>query len=80
MRQAGLSKTDREFAAALLAYFGTTSDLIVRQEHAARKEGERLVWEDARRVVFQTASVMFELDRFLGTGREAAARPQTASD
>jgi hypothetical protein len=50
----------------LLAYFGTVSDLIQRQEHGAQKEGEGLMWEDARRVVFQTALVMFELDRVLG--------------
>jgi hypothetical protein len=56
----------KEFEEALLAYFGTVSDLIQRQEHGAQKEGEGLMWEDARRVVFQTALVMFELDRVLG--------------
>jgi hypothetical protein len=55
----------RAFAEALLAYWGTVSDLIVRQEHGARKEGEPLSWEDARRCVFQTALVMFEIDRLL---------------
>jgi hypothetical protein len=49
----------------LLAYFGSVSDLVQRQEHGAQKEHEALVWEDARRVVFQTAMVMFELDRAL---------------
>lgn len=29
----------------------------------AQREGEPLVWEDARRVVFQTLVVMYELDR-----------------
>ncbi len=38
---------------------------MVRQEHGAQKESETLQWEDARRVVFQTAMVMFELDRTL---------------
>jgi hypothetical protein len=61
-----LSDAVDEFAAALLAYFGTVSDLVQRQEHGALKEGEALKWEDARRVVFQTAMVMFELDRVLG--------------
>lgn len=61
-----LSETIEEFAVALLAYFGAVSDLIMRQEHGAQKEGEELVWEDALRVVFQTAMVMFELDRTLG--------------
>jgi hypothetical protein len=37
VRQVGLSKTNSEFAAALLAY-------------AARREREQLLWEDARRV------------------------------
>ena len=55
----------RAFAEALLVYWGTVSDLIVRQEHGATKEGEPLSWEDARRCVFQTALVMFEIDRIL---------------
>jgi hypothetical protein len=38
---------------------------VQRQEHGAQKEGRPLVWEDGRRVVFQTAIVMFELDRAL---------------
>lgn len=62
----GLPDAVEEFAYALLAYFGTVSDLVQRQEHGAQKEGELLRWEDARRVVFQTALVMFELDRALG--------------
>jgi hypothetical protein len=53
------------FAEALLTYFGTVSDLIQRQEHGAQKEGDSLVWEDARRAVFQTAMVMFEIARAL---------------
>jgi hypothetical protein len=50
----------------LLAYFGTVWDLVQRQEHGGQKEAEALEQEDARRVVFQTALVMFELDRALG--------------
>lgn len=63
---AGPSERDAAFAEALLTYFGAVSDLIQRQEHGALKEGEPLTWEDARRVVFQAALVMFELDRALG--------------
>lgn len=48
---------------ALLPYWGTTVDLIQRQEHGGLKEGRPLTWEDGRRVVFQTALVMFEIDR-----------------
>jgi hypothetical protein len=63
---AGLSENLAALAEALLTYFGPVSDLVQRQEHGAQKEGEALRWEDARRVVFHTASVMFELDRTLG--------------
>lgn len=55
------SASTRAFCDALLAYWGTVSDLAQRQEHAGNKEGESLAFEDARRVVFQTAIVMFEI-------------------
>jgi hypothetical protein len=45
--------------------YATVSDLVQRQEHAGQREGEPLVWEDGRRIVFQTAIVMFEIDRSL---------------
>lgn len=51
------------FLDALLAYWGCVNDLVQRQEHGALKEGENLTWEDARRVVFQTMIVMYEVDR-----------------
>jgi hypothetical protein len=60
-----LGTTAAPFLDALLAYWGTVSDLVQRQEHGAKKEGRPLVWEDGRRVVFQTAVVMFEIDRAL---------------
>lgn len=60
-----LGQIERPFLDALLAYWGTVSDLVQRQEHGAQKEGEPLVWEDGRRVVFQTAIVMFEIDKAL---------------
>ena len=59
-------KTVKPFLDALLAYWGTLSDLAQRQEHGAQKEGETITWEDARRLVFQTVNVMVELDRALG--------------
>lgn len=65
MAKAGTRTTVNAFSEALLAYFGTVGDLIQRQEHGAQREGEPLAWEDARRVVFQTLLVMFELDRTL---------------
>jgi len=60
-----LGETKKDFLEALLAYWGTLNDLVQRQEHGASKEGEQLVWEDARCVVFQTMIVMFEIDRTL---------------
>jgi hypothetical protein len=53
-------------ADALIVYWGTVSDLAQRQEHGALKEGAELDWEDARRVVFHTGIVMFEIARLLG--------------
>ncbi|HEY9708703.1 MAG TPA: hypothetical protein V6D48_10915 [Oculatellaceae cyanobacterium] len=55
---------DKEIACldALLVYWGTVIDLIQREEHGGQKEGTPLVWEDGRRVVFQLAVVMFEID------------------
>jgi len=57
-----LGATEKLFLDALLAYWGTLGDLVQRQEHGAHKEGKLLEWEDARRVVFQTAVVIFEID------------------
>ncbi len=56
-------KTVTAFLDALLPFWGTVCDLVQRQEHAGQKEGDSIKWEDARRVVFQTANVMFELHR-----------------
>ena len=64
-----LGETEKSFLDAILAYWGTVSDLVQRQEHGAQKEGETLVWEDGRRVVFQTALVMFEIDSALSRVR-----------
>lgn len=50
---------------ALIGYWGEVSDLVQRQEHGGQKEGEPLTWEDGRRAVFQTAIVMYEIDRTL---------------
>jgi hypothetical protein len=60
--------TASEMLKALLAYWGTVSDLAQRQEHAAAREGAELKWEDARRLVFQTLVLMYELDRAINRG------------
>lgn len=56
-------KTNSAFLEALLAYWGTVSDLAQRQEHGEAKKGDDLVWEDARRIVFQSFLVMYEIGK-----------------
>jgi hypothetical protein len=58
-----LGRTSSEMLQALVAYWATVMNIIQRQEHGSQREGGELTWEDARRVVFQTAVVMFEVDR-----------------
>ena len=58
-----IGSTEKPFLDALIAYCGTVNDLIQRQEHGAKQEKEFLVLEDARRVVFHTMLVMYEIDR-----------------
>ena len=57
-----LGATERPFLDALLVYWGTVSDLVQRQEHGALREGTPLLFRDSRRVVLQSAIVMYELD------------------
>lgn len=59
---AALGASEQPFLDALLVYWGTVSDLVQRQEHGAQREGRPLQWRDARRVVLQGATVMFEID------------------
>jgi Phage integrase family len=59
------SATERKFLNALLAYWRAVSDLAQRQEHAGLREAEVLTEEDARRIIFETMLVMFEVDRAL---------------
>jgi len=58
--RAKLGDAKSDFLDALLAYLGTVLDLVQRQEHGAQREKEDLVWDDARRVVFHSALVMYE--------------------
>lgn len=69
--QPTLSKRVRQFLASLVAYWGSVSDLAQRQEHSASRENEALEAEDARRVVFQTMLVMYEVDTALSKSRAA---------
>ena len=60
-----LGNREKLFLDSLIAYWSASSDLIQRQEHGAQKSGQELIWEDGRRVVFQAAFLMFEIDRCL---------------
>jgi len=60
-----LGKTEKRFLEALVEYWESINDLIQRQEHGAKKEGKQLVWIDSRRVVFQLAILMFEIESTL---------------
>lgn len=62
---APLGPTQKPFLDALLIYWGTVIDLIQRQEHGGQKEGNPLIWDDARRVVFQSVVVMLEISNSL---------------
>src|SRR5205823_1327188 len=62
-RRQFISKSHSAFLDALLAYWGTVSDLIQRQEHGSDNKESPINWEDARRVVFQTLVLMYELSR-----------------
>ena len=57
-RRSSIGKTTEKF---LIAYWGTVYDLANMGEHGSRREGRPLLWEDARRLVFQTLLVMVEL-------------------
>lgn len=65
-KESDLGKTERRFLESLLSYWKNAIELIQRQEHGAQKEGSALVWEDGRRVVFNTMHAMYEVDKALG--------------
>lgn len=65
VKKAKRSATAGALLDALIVYWGTVSDLVQRQEHGATKEGQALTQEDARRVVFQTCNLFYELHRSL---------------
>lgn len=66
LRSEKLGKTEKPFLDAIFNYWLTLIDLIQRQEHGNQKQGKSLVWIDARRVVFHTAIIMYEIDFALG--------------
>ncbi|HEY3944475.1 MAG TPA: hypothetical protein VGL78_04540 [Solirubrobacteraceae bacterium] len=67
-RRDDLGERKADLLDALFGYWKAACDLIQRQEHAGQRQAtESLTWEDGRGVVFQTAVVMFEIDRTLAT-------------
>jgi hypothetical protein len=60
-----LSNSEKAWLSSLIDYWKAVSDLIQKQEHGAMREGKELVWEDARRVVFSTLIVMYEIHKSL---------------
>ncbi len=60
-RAAVLGKMDKTLFDALLPCWDSIADLVQGQECPEGTEGERFVWEDGRRLVFQTALIMFEI-------------------
>lgn len=65
MHRPTLGDRRSDFLNALFGYWREVVNLAQRQEHGGQKEGEPLVWEDARRVVLHTAVVMIEVARTL---------------
>jgi len=60
------SKSLTSFLDSLIVYWGELNDLVQKQEHGAEKElNEVLTWEESRRVLFQTLTLVYELDRSL---------------
>lgn len=59
--QAVQSKTTKDFAEALITYWRAVSDLVQALEHSGLRESTQPSWEDARRVIFQSAIVMYEV-------------------
>jgi hypothetical protein len=66
------------FLDALFGYWREVVNLAQRQEHGGQKEGEPLVWEDARRVVLHTAVVMVEIARTLDPLTSSATQAASA--
>ncbi|MFA6980774.1 MAG: hypothetical protein WC209_15740 [Ignavibacteriaceae bacterium] len=60
-----IGKTVLKFLTAYNDYWYNLIDIIQRQEHSGLKEGEKLGFEDARRVVFHTAILFYEINKII---------------
>jgi len=66
-----INKREKENKAQkwLVTWWDSISDLVQRQERGSQKEGAPLAWPDSRRVVFDVAILMLEIDlQFLQIG------------
>jgi hypothetical protein len=63
---AGLGEAEIDLLNAAVEYWAAVNLLVQRQEHGGQKGGKPLVWNDARRAVFHTAMLMYELDAVVG--------------
>jgi hypothetical protein len=70
-----LGEARAELLKALGDYSEANWSVIQRQEHGGQKEGHALTWQDARRVVFHTAFVMYEFAVSLEEARPAPPPP-----
>jgi hypothetical protein len=72
-----LGEARADLLKALGYYSEATMEVIQRQEHGGQKEAQALTWEDARRVVFHVAVVMFEFAATLDDAAPEAPPPAT---
>jgi hypothetical protein len=73
-REAALGSSRSDLLVRLIEPWDAVRALVQRQVHGAQGERHSLSWEDARRVVFHTMIVMYEIDRELMSGsRDGAA-------
>jgi hypothetical protein len=63
LRRSPLGSKTAAFLDGLIVFWGTVVDLAQRQQHGFSKQGEPLDADDARRAVFYTGVVMYEISR-----------------
>jgi len=58
-----VADSHKRYLDRLLDLYDSVNSLVQRQEHGAIKEGDDLVWEDARKVVFAVLFIMYEIHK-----------------
>jgi len=64
-KRASLGEMEQTLLGAIIEYWAALDGVVNRLVHASAKQGRPVTVEDARRVVFQTLCVMYEIDRAL---------------